>query len=198
MPVHVCENFSWTFEYPPLRELYKHVLCFRFCLFSPLFHNDFYEGAGRFPPWSPKTMWPGTHLDPLVLKISLMTMERGTDLSLSFFWPAQTFFRGEQTLSKSDLSPGCVQIVSQAVSTFVVSGTCVYQLGFGWRTKSSCREYTQLPHDPKMRESRYAQSTPSSPSRYFSTSGSIQEQEKFDFSSLVLSGRLFLCKLIGV
>lgn len=77
-----------------------------------LFHNGFYEGARRFPPWSPKTMWPVTHLVPLGLKIPLMTMECGSDLSLSLFWPAQAFFSG-----KAGPFPSLI-------STAAVSGLC--------------------------------------------------------------------------
>lgn len=163
-----------------------------------LFHNAFYEGARRFPPWSPKTMWPGptwslwawrSHWWPWnVVVISLLVC---SDQHRHFSEGKQGPF---QVWSQLWLCPDCVT----SCVHIVVSGTCIYQLGFGRRMKSSYREYTQLPRDLKKKESRYAQSTPSSPNFYFSTSGSTQEKGKFNFSSLVLSGRLFLCKLIGV
>lgn len=118
----MCESFKWAFGYPPLR-LGGMLFCLlfllfcHFCLFIlPSILYGFYEGARRSPLWLPKTKWPGTHLVLLVLRIPGKTGECGGDLPISSSDQHRHFLRERRALSKSDLSPGYVQIVSQAVS----------------------------------------------------------------------------------
>lgn len=188
MHVDVCESYNWALEYSLQRGLSACVLVFAFFVCVTLFFIWLLED----PLWSSKTMCPQTHLVSLVLKVPWKTGGRGGALPTS----TDIFQRDRRALSKSDLSPGSVQIVSQAVSRVWFQALAFTNLVLAeergvsimntsnclmiQRWQQICTIYSILTHFS------------------FSPSGCTQEQEKFNFSSLVLSGSLFLCKLTSV
>lgn len=105
--VYMCENFNCAFQFLPSERLIRiffflvvrfilcfiWLLCFLFCLLKQC-DQDPFGPSGLENPMADWGIWWWS--------------------SFNFFW--QTFFQRERrTLSKSDLSPGCVQIMSQAV-----------------------------------------------------------------------------------
>lgn len=172
MPVYVNENLSWAFGYsspPPnsFTSMFFVFVCFLLCFIMASMKDSgdsllgLLRQCDQAPTWC---LWSWrSHWWPWSAVVTSFLVSSGQH---------RHFSEGEQgpfqVWSQLWLCPDCVT----GCVHIVVSGTCIYQLGFGWRTKSSYHEYTQLPHDPKMKESRYAQSTPYSPNLYFTTSGS--------------------------
>lgn len=99
------------------------------------------------------------HLVPLVLKVPwsagnvvVILLLVSTDRHRHFSEEEKGPF---QVWSQPWLCPDCITGCAQTV----VSGTCIYQLGFGRRKKSSYHEYPQLPPETYMHNILHPYST---------------------------------------
>lgn len=170
----MCENFNLSFEHFSTERLICMFVCFTLCYVASV-----KEPEGFL--FCLLTVWPGPTWS-LGLEDPMENRGVGWRSSCWFLLTCTDSFQNEgRALSKSDVSPGWVQIGSQAVFRLRFQALAFTNLVLAGERRVPIWIY------PIASWSIYAHS-PCLPSFYFSVFGSTQKQENFYLSSFILSG----------